>query len=67
MPSHKLVCVVPPTNDQGSAKFTCKDSWGETCAQNALWEYNKMREHDGQSALNRMPKGTRYLSPYHGN
>lgn len=58
--STRYVVIVPPTNDQGSTRFIASASYMETMRKNALWEYNKLREHDGQSPLTRMPKGTRY-------
>lgn len=54
------IVTVPPTRDQGNAKFTATDSYGETVAKSALWTYNSMRAHDGQAPLTRMPRGTRY-------
>jgi len=53
---------VPPTNEQGSTNIVAESTYMETVAQNALWHYNKNREHDGQEPLKRMPKGTRYQS-----
>jgi len=56
----RYVTIVPVTNDQSSARFIAEATYTETMRQNALWHYNKMREHDGQAPLTRMPKGTRY-------
>jgi hypothetical protein len=58
----KRIVIVPPTRDQGSTTFSASDSYSETVAQNALWQYNKMREHDGQDPLEKMPKGTKYMT-----
>lgn len=52
---------VPPTRDQGSSAFYASASYNETMRQNALWTYNKMREHDGLDPIGRMPKGTKYI------
>lgn len=52
--------TVPPTRDQGNAKFNASDSYCESVAKNALWTYNSMRAHDGLPPLARMPRGTRY-------
>jgi hypothetical protein len=52
---------VPPTRDQGNTTFSADASYMETMRKNALWTYNKMREHDGQEPLSRMPKGTKYI------
>jgi hypothetical protein len=56
----RYVTIVPVTNDQSPARFIASATYMETMRQNALWHYNKMREHDGQEPLKRMPKGTRY-------
>lgn len=56
----RRVVIVPITNDQSPTRFIASASMRETLAQNALWTYNKMREHDGQEALKKMPKGTKY-------
>jgi hypothetical protein len=53
---------VPPTKDQGATNILAESTYFETVAQNALWLYNKNREHDGKPPLSRMPKGTRYES-----
>lgn len=52
---------VPPTRDQGSSSFYASASYLETMRANALDTYNRMRAHDGQPKLNRMPKGTKYI------
>ena len=52
--------TVPPTNEQGSHSGICSASYTETYRQNALWDYNSARAHDGLPPLDRMPKGTRY-------
>jgi hypothetical protein len=52
---------VPPTRDQGSTSFSAVASYMETMRKNALWTYNKMRAHDGQEPLERMPNGTTYV------
>lgn len=54
------LCKVPVTEDQGPCKIVCSASYRETYRQNALWEYNSMRAHDGQQPLTRMPNGTTY-------
>lgn len=56
----RVVVIVPVTNEQSPARFIASDSMMETVRKNALWTYNKMREHDGQDPLTRMPKGTKY-------
>lgn len=56
----KYLCKVPVTRDQGPCEIVCYESYMETYRQNALWDYNRMRDHDGQPHLTRMPNGTTY-------
>lgn len=52
---------VPPTRDQGSSAFYAAANYMQTMRQDALDTYNRMRAHDGQEPLERMPKGTKYI------
>ena len=53
--------MVPPTMEVGSFSGIC-DSYNDTTyQQDALWQYNSAREHDGLPPLKRMPKGTKYI------
>lgn len=49
---------IPVTRDKGPCTLIGTHSTMETCAQNALWQYNRMREHDGQRPLAGLPRGT---------
>ena len=60
----KYIVEVPPTMDQGNFKFNVSDGVYETAAQDALWQYNSARAHDGQEPLKRMPNGTTYTRMY---
>jgi hypothetical protein len=51
---------VPPTMEQGSYKCIAEASYSETMRQNALWQYNKAREHDGLPPVKRLPNGTTF-------
>ena len=59
MASRYLV-KVPITNDMSSFSTNAKSSPMETVEENALWDYNRSREHDGLPPLSKMPKGTTY-------
>lgn len=50
---------IPVTRDQGPCKIIGTESHSETAEENALWHYNRMREHDGQPPLSRLPEGTK--------
>ena len=42
---------IPATNEQGNCTIVGRSSMIETARQNALWEYNNMREHDEQKPV----------------
>lgn len=52
---------VPPTRDQGASAFYAAASYMQTMRKDALDTYNRMRVHDGQEPLDRMPNGTKYI------
>lgn len=54
----KAVFVVPPTANCGSCRLVGTASLSESARENALWQYNKMREHDGQDPVSVLPPGT---------
>ncbi len=56
----KYKVTVPPTMEQGSYTTIVTDSYRETKAQAALWDYNSARDHDGLPPLKKMPRGTKY-------
>jgi hypothetical protein len=55
----KVEFVIPPTREQGSCTIIGTSSLMETAYQNALWQYNSGRAHDGLTPVNRLPEGTR--------
>ena len=52
---------VPPTRDQGNTRFNASASYMQTMREDALDTYNRMRSHDGQDPVARMPNGTTYV------
>ena len=52
--------TVPPTAQMGSYKTTVTSGRYETKAQQALWDYNNARAHDGLPPISKMPAGTSY-------
>ena len=57
----KYRVTVPFQDDMGSiSPFVATSSHMETAQENALWEINSMRDHDGLPRLDKMPKGTQY-------
>jgi hypothetical protein len=55
-----LKATVPPTNDLGSCVLLGTSTRYETFRENILWQYNKLRQHDGLDEVTRMPAGTQY-------
>lgn len=49
---------LPATAKQGPCTIVGTSSTTETARDNALWEYNSMRAHDGQSPISGLPWGT---------
>ena len=49
---------IPTVRDQGPCIIVGVDSCIETAREDALWQYNRMREHDGQPPLAGLPLGT---------
>jgi hypothetical protein len=57
----KYTVKVPPTAQVGSYQTTVTSGRSETPAQQALWDYNSCRAHDGLPPVSRMPAGTSYI------
>ena len=53
-------CTIPPTRDMGSFTTKCRASYLETKMENALWEYNSARAHDGLSPVKYLPPGATF-------
>lgn len=57
----KYICKVPFIPSMGSIlPFNVSDSFGESKEEQALWQLNSMRDHDGLKHLARLPKGTTF-------
>jgi hypothetical protein len=53
-------CKVPTTKNMSSFKTMCHATAMETKEENALWDYNHARGHDGLHPLEALPKGTTF-------
>lgn len=53
----RFIVTVGPTWEQGSTKLVADSR------EDALWQYNSCRAHDGLPPIKRMPRGTKY-TPY---
>ena len=52
-------------DDMGSVpNFTCQASNNETVEENALWQLNSMRDHDGLPRLDKLPYFTKFKVIY---
>jgi len=57
----KYICKVPFIPSMGSiSPFTVNDSFGESKQEQALWQINSMRDHDGLRHLTKLPTGTTF-------
>ena len=57
--------IIPYIPDMGSVQpIFGRSSTLETAAQNALWQLNNMRDHDGLPPLKGFPKGTERVPVY---
>lgn len=58
MPKYRV--HLPVTGDMSPISYVVSDKPTETAAKEALWHYNKSRDHDGLRPLERLPIGTRW-------
>ena len=62
MKRHKIITkatyAIPATATQGNCTITGTESLNETARQNALWQYNDGRAHDGLGPVSSLPPGT---------
>jgi hypothetical protein len=55
----------PFVPDMGSiSPMVVNSSPGETAKEQALWHFNKMREHDGLAPRKTLPDGTKFNPIY---
>lgn len=55
----KIQYTIPPTANVGNCTIIGVSSTTETARENALWEYNSMRAHDGLQPVGTFPNGTK--------
>jgi hypothetical protein len=61
----KYKAIFPFSHNMGTvAPVIVWDKLMETKEEEALWHYNKCREHDGLHSLSSLPKGTRFEEIY---
>ena len=63
----KFRVYFPVTNDMSPIDYIVKDGSMTTKEEDALWHYNKSREHDGLrpiDCVNDLPKGTKFVPVY---
>ena len=62
MKRHKIITkatyAIPATATQGACTIVGTASLMETARENALWQYNDMRAHDGLDPVVSLPPGT---------
>jgi hypothetical protein len=57
----KYLAKFPVTMKMSPISFTVSDKSMETKEEEALWHYNRARDHDGLPPLKRCPDGTVFL------
>ena len=55
----KIQYTIPPTANVGNCTIIGVSSLTETARENALWQYNSMRSHDGLDPVQSFPNGTK--------
>lgn len=50
----------PLCYEMSAISYIVTGNRNETKEQEALWHYNKSREHDGLQPLSRLPKGVKF-------
>jgi hypothetical protein len=53
----RYLAQFPVTEDMSPISYIAEDKSTETKEQEALWYYNKSRDHDGLPALCELPEG----------
>lgn len=56
----KVKVFVPNTKDMSAWDIIVSDKPMESWQEEALWHYNKSRDHDGLPPINWLPTGTEY-------
>lgn len=56
----KVKVFVPNTKYMSAWDVIVSDKPMESWQEEALWHYNKSREHDGLPPINRFPNGTKH-------
>jgi hypothetical protein len=56
----KYKAKFPLTMNMSPISYVVEDKTMESKEEEALWHYNKSREHDGLPPLERLPKGTTF-------
>jgi hypothetical protein len=61
----KYKVTIPFQDDMGSiAPFIAKSTTLLSAREDALWEFNSMRRHDGLPERKRLPNGTKFEPVY---
>jgi hypothetical protein len=55
----KIKYVIPASHQVGNCEIVGVSSLMETARENALWQYNSMRAHDGLPPVVSFPNGTK--------
>ena len=62
--NQKYKALLPLTAMMSPIVYIVSDKSMESKEEEALWHYNKSREHDGLPPLERLPRGTKFERTY---
>ena len=60
----KFYVSFPPTNEMSPIDYVVRETSMETKEEQALWHYNRSREHDGLSPLTELPEGVKFTERF---
>ncbi len=63
----KYYVKFPPTNQMSTIDYVVTESVLETKEEQALWQYNRSREHDGLPPLTELPEGVVFTERHENN
>jgi hypothetical protein len=60
----KYYVKFPPTNQMSTIDYVVTETTMESKEEQALWHYNRSREHDGFPPLTRLPAGVKFTERF---
>lgn len=60
----KYKVTFPNTVEMSQISYIVRPTLSETKEEQAMWHYNRSRQHDNLPPLNNLPKGTKFVQLY---